>query len=257
MSGLARMLAVTLLVAACTSGKEAGSSQSVPPSPVTGLEIAKSTDSEVDLRWTLPTSPIDGLIVMRNKNKVASLGEGTTQFMDGKVDPGTHYVYQVLAKAGALMSTPARAATKTPVPPTSEARLEGTYAMTFTLLSSNITNPGPSVTKGKWRLTPLCGKGPCDAKMESISGKYEVRLAWIPSAQHYRGAVQRKSFFGCGTVNLDATAQVTVDADNAKVISGSWVATQIRGQVVYDQSENGSCFPQAHEALAIHGTLSK
>jgi hypothetical protein len=151
-------LAATLIltVSACTSDGNAGSSQSAPPSPVSNLEVAKSTDSEVDLRWELPAGPIDGLVVMRDKSKIASLGEGTTHFTDGKVDPGTRYVYQVFTKAGDLISTPVRAATKTQVPPTAEARIEGTYTMTFTLLSSNVSNPGPSVTKGKWRLTPLC-----------------------------------------------------------------------------------------------------
>jgi hypothetical protein len=48
---------------------------------------------------------------------------------------------------------------------------------------------------------------------------------------------------------------VIVIADSAKVVDGAWVATQIRGQLAYDQSENGTCAPQAQESIAIHGNL--
>jgi hypothetical protein len=56
-------------------------------------------------------------------------------------------------------------------------------------------------------------------------------------------------------IDLDALERVIVIADSAKVVDGAWVATQIRGQLAYDQSENGTCAPQAQESIAIHGNL--
>jgi hypothetical protein len=240
----------------CTSGGNGSLDESQRPSPVSNFEVANVSDSAVNLRWTLPDTEIDALVLLRNGQKLATVGDSATRFTDNKVDPGTRYTYEIETASINVLSAPVKVTIKTGVPPVTEARLDGTYPMTFTLLSSNVVDPGRSVTHGRWRLTPLCKHGPCDEKLVSLSGNYASRLAWIPSGQKYRGSVQQKNYYVCGSTGIDAIEAIVVTADSAKVIDGEWTATKLRGQLIYDQNENDSCFPTAHEELALQGKLS-
>lgn len=242
---------------ACTKGVGETTPTAVPPGLVTNLEVAKATDGQVLLRWDLPSPAPDAVVIDRNGSQLTKLSGTASHFVDKSVDPGTRYTYEVSTTSSSLTSDSVRAVTKTGVPSVSEARIDGVFAMTFTLLSTNVTGTQPNASKGKWSLIPVCPQGPCDLKLDSLSGKYTVRLAWSPSGQRYRGAVQRKSYYTCGTTNLDAVEQVVVNADKAKVVNGEWVAIRIRGQLTFDQNENSSCFPQAHEEFAFTGTLPK
>jgi hypothetical protein len=189
---LLRIVAVAVVAAAasCTSSDE--SVAGAAPSPVSNLEVQKVTDAEVHLRWSLPPTSVESITILRNGTAIASLPGSTKEFTDQRVDPGTRYRYEVKTTSGAVSSSPVEISTKTIVPPVNEARLDGTYKMTFTTLSSNVDNPGPSVTKGRWRLIPLCNQGPCDARFKTLSGGYSTRLAWIPSDGRYlRGPAPR------------------------------------------------------------------
>jgi hypothetical protein len=250
---LLRIVAVAVVAAAasCTSSDESVSGAA--PSPVSNLEVQKVTDAEVHLRWSLPPTSVESITILRNGTAIASLPGSTKEFTDQRVDPGTRYRYEVKTTSGAVSSSPVEISTKTIVPPVNEARLDGTYKMTFTTLSSNVDNPGPSVTKGRWRLIPLCNQGPCDARFKTLSGGYSTRLAWIPSDGRYQGSAQRKAYYVCGSQDIDAIAQITVTPDSARINDGNWTATRFRGKLIYDQNESSSCFARAHEEIALEG----
>jgi hypothetical protein len=249
------LLVLLLLLVACTGGGGTSQqSESQRPQRIASLEVAKSTADEVRLRWRSADPPPDELIITRNGERLKQLPGSAVMFTDTKVSPGTRYVYEIVARKGELDSDPVRAVARTLVPPVTEAVLEGTFSMSFTLLSSNISNPGPNVETGKWRLTPLCRSGPCDVRMESLSGKYGLRLAWLPSSEQYKGAVVHKDYYVCASKDLDAILQVVLSADSAKVVEGIWIATKLHGQLTYDANEASICLEQAHEVLAVRGS---
>jgi hypothetical protein len=84
------------------------------------------------------------------------------------------------------VSSPSPSPTKAPEPPkVSEARLEGLYNVRFVVTSTTFGG-GPSNHEGRWVFEPKCsGDRPCNTKMESRTGEYDVTLAYVNGK--YRG----------------------------------------------------------------------
>jgi hypothetical protein len=232
-----------LLLTVCTGDDGATESTGgTPPAPIQSLRIVDAQPTKVIFEWELGIGPAESIEVLRDGALLSSLPADDRRYVDKTPLPGTRYVYSVQVSAGGERSEAERVPIRTPVPPRSEARLEGLYRVTFVVVESTLSGNQGS-PPGNWRFDALCGKGPCDARLHSITGKYKMRLAYFRRNGRYEGLAIREGGLECNGVDISSRIDLKVHVEAAKVLAGVWTATRLSGTFVETDVGDSQCLP--------------
>jgi hypothetical protein len=192
------------------------------------------------LTWHEPAPPfvVDHNEVTRNGAPLPESGAAAT-FRDGKVLPGTHYRYSVVAVDAAGARTPAATdSLKTGTPRVADGRLSGRYFTKTHQTSSNLSGSGHDLSF-YWILAPTCKTGPCSAKL-TVQG-HGLLGTLTRSGSNYRGELRARFFIlDCFGTPIDETVDVSIHVTGARVSKGQWHATGFAG--TFDESA-GASFP--------------
>lgn len=250
-------VALVLLVAlsACTGGQAGDPSPQSPPATIRSLRIVNAHPGKVAFEWELGPGTATSIEVLRDGVPLGTLTGDDRRYVDKTVLPETRYTYSVRALADGARSKAEELQIRTPVPPKTEARLDGEYAVAFVVVESTLSGDQSS-PPGRWRFKPVCGSGPCDAQLHSITGKYSMRLAFFPRNGKYEGVGIQKNGLTCNGVGEDAKIDLVVRVKAARVIAGSWMATRITGTFEQTDIERSNCLPALWRA-EVRGRRSK
>ena len=137
------------------------------------------------------------------------------------------------------------------------ARLEGTFAVKYTLVRSNVSGADPNSVY-TFAFEPNCARGPCTTKVTARGAKgYSARMVFVRG--RYRFArVDREAYTcdaGTTTVNIPANKAYVLQGTSMRLIDGQWVISRFTGQATFDGTKGGGCFPVASERYILKGTL--
>ena len=212
---------------AAPSATAAPSPSLVPPA---GL-VASPEPFAVTLSWSQPSggSPIDAYVIYRNDTLVDQVEAGTTSYTDDAVDPGRRYRYRLQAKAGSLSTDYVSVVVRTPKPRLRDARLAGTFNVTFTFLSSSgFTSTSGKFTAG-WKFKPKCKTGPCDVTWSDITAK-SLKATLKRKGAKYTGNDSGTFFATCGSTLVTSDLTIEFEVKRAKGLDREWRAIRDIGQ---------------------------
>ena len=122
--------------------------------------------------------------------------------------------------------------TRPPKPRPQNGRLEGTYSVKYTLISSDI--PGSTrVEQHRWRIDARCKTGgSCTARIESRNNDWKASAAWRGGL--YRWARTIHKVYTCGSggtvdYRINATYEYSIRGTRAKWDGSEWVIASFRG----------------------------
>lgn len=255
MTKAAALVASCIALISCTGGRDSSISSSRPAlASVASLRLGDVQPDSVTLKWHLTPGPAESVQVLRDGHVLAIVDASLSEYTDATTGPGARYEYEVAVVVGDVASAPAVVNTRTPVPPVNEARLQGHFdRVVITTIESTLNDSTGKPEIAEWLLRPLCKKGSCDVRLNSISGRYTARLAYL-SNHTYKGLVIRRSFLECGTTPADAREEFALRVTRARVLDGVWVASELNGTIEIRNADNWNCLP-GYEKSAVRARL--
>jgi len=235
------LLLTFVFAVACTSS-------AAPPSLTSpeGVKAVNIQTASVTLKWTAgsglaPTS----FVILRDDRKVGTASATATSWTDQKVAPKTEYTYSIRAVAGSDTADSSSITVRTKTPPLAAALLSGDWTVTYTVISSSLSNahPGQPLRPYTWTFAPSCrDKATC-------GGVWTIHFNDLSNAVgkfthlngHYLGSMNKVPLGICGSTNdkLDS-ATATIKVIRAAIIAGHWQADRFSGELQeYLPAENG------------------
>ena len=193
---------------------------------------------ETRLRYRRGRAPASSLLLILLLGACTSSGEGTSA-----ASPPA-------SSSSIAEPTPSPTPTVPPKPKPAKAPLDGTYTVHATRIVSTIQG-GPDRDTYKWRIEPRCAKPPCDSSLHSITGKYDLKVAYVHGK--YRWVRQVKAEYTCGSTDIDAKNAFSLRVTKVKLVDGIWVAQKFTGTEDDTGNESGGCVPLVHERFALTG----
>jgi hypothetical protein len=148
--------------------------------------------------------------------------------------------------------------TRSPKPPDQDGRLEGTYIVKYTLLSSNI--PGSDrVEQNRWKIEARCKEGgSCNVRVESLTNRWKSTGIWRKG--NYRWARSISRAYTCGSSgNVDyyigATYEYSIRGQRLRFVDGEWVISSFDGTLDSRGVRGCGLSGTAEEKWAIQGKL--
>jgi hypothetical protein len=240
------------------SGAQSPSS-SVSPTPpplLAPVTVTSSMDGlAVTLSWSEPTggATVERFTVYRNSNYLDSVVAPTTTYTDETSIPGKTYTYEVKAVAGGAESESATLLVSTPVPPLSDAHLQGDFNVSPKLVSKfGFTSYSTDFTLG-WRFKAKCDSGPCNVIWTDLSFK-DFKDTLIRKKDNYSGSDSGKFNVTCGSTAITSVLTIDMHVTKAKAIDGEWRATKLSGTLTSDQTAQLGCVT-SQAVLSITVTL--
>jgi hypothetical protein len=148
-----------------------------------------------------------------------------------------------------------------PTPPPKPAnparsRLEGTYAVTYRLVSTNVEGLAQLETR-TWVFKPACAKGPCTSRIDSDVPKskddWHARAVYVKG--RYRWTRQIKGYYECDGKPLATNFEYSLQSTKLKLVDGQWIGSRFTGVLISKSLESGGCFNLAEERQIIKGKL--
>jgi len=232
-------------VVAVSDGAESGPSATLtsqtPPLQPTGLAVASSSNSSLELSWHGPAAgpAPDHYEILRNGTEVTTVPGTVTTYTDQGLSPDTPYSYQVVAVTGSVHSqaSAALASVYTSKPAMSDAVLDYTGTVTEKMLSVTPAAPGWTFKLGatktdSWTMTPNCTSGPCSVTLDGAYNGYTYSTTLTQSGATYTGSTTLKDYYYCiATTNtFSATLNISITVNNASTQNGAWTATSFTGR---------------------------
>jgi hypothetical protein len=263
--------AVLVLLAPGCTGEDggAGSTADAPTAPPPATTEAAPTEIQpptaftaeraeafsVDLSWAAPTGEpaAERFTVFRDGTFVAAVSGTQLAYTDDGVSPGRTYDYEVVARAGELVSEPATTEATTPTPPLRAARLEGVFNVrTKVVSSSGYSRLGGAPVYG-WRFRPRCPAGPCDVRWRDLQRAF-IRAVLDRRGGRYRGTYT--GFFNAFCSGSKTTSTVTIDlkVTRARAVEGEWRATRLEGTLEQSEASQLGCVTSG-ATLTLRGRL--
>jgi hypothetical protein len=223
--------------------------------PPTSLRAEPAGAFSVDLAWTAPTGEpeVERFTVYRDGAYVAAFSGAQLAYTDGRVSAGRTYDYEVVARAGDLVSEPATAEVTTPTPTLRAARLQGVFNVRTKLLSSHgYSKLGRAPIYG-WRFRPRCPSGPCDVRWRDLQ-RASIRAVLDRHGGRYRGTYT--GFFNalCSGSRTTSTVTIELKVTKARAVEGEWRATRLKGTLEQSEASQLGCVSSG-ATLTLRGRL--
>jgi eukaryotic-like serine/threonine-protein kinase len=205
----------------------------------TGLAVQGKTTSSLTIDWSGPaTGPRpDKYEILRDGAVIGTVPGTATTYTDSGLAPDSPFHYQVIAVRGGEHSPISVSLSgHTSAPPMSDARLDWSGSVTYTMkslsppASSWDKQPGSS-WQDQWSLTPKCSSGPCDATLQGSYDSWSFTSTLTRSGTTYEGTAEITNDFYCTTQSnyVSATLTITITAKSAFTQGTQWVAKSFSG----------------------------
>ena len=131
--------------------------------------------------------------------------------------------------------SPSPEVTRPPKPRPQTGRLEGTFALKYLLIQSDIPDSA-QVEQHRWKFMPSCREGgSCNARVESLTNDWKATASWRGGL--YRWARSVKKAYTCGSggsvdYNIDATYEYSIRGQKVRWDGENWVISSFRGTVL-------------------------
>jgi hypothetical protein len=213
------------------------------------VRAVSPTPTSVVIQWAPPTSgpTVDRYTVLRGGAAVGSVPGTATSYKDLGLVPATAYQYRVVAVSGDHRSAPSAVlVVRTPNPPISDARLQGTWYVDSKVVANAV--PPPAVGEmfsDTWKFTPQCASGACTAVVSGTWGS-PITVTLTRSGAVYTGTAH-PSLFTCGPSDtpMRDTLTITITVRGASMQNQMWAATSLvgtlRDQVQETSDSEGFC----------------
>jgi hypothetical protein len=136
----------------------------------------------------------------------------------------------------------------------SQAPLDGTYNVKFTLAKSNVSGARQHEV-ARWVMDPNCRRGPCTTRLESLRGNYVVRAVFVK--RRYRWTRKLPAGYTCGqgneSVDIPSISSLSLQPTAMRIIDEVWVVTRFTGVEESRGLKGGGCFPIAEERSIFKG----
>jgi hypothetical protein len=156
-------------------------------------------------------------------------------------------------------TTPSSQVTVTPTPPPkpklADARIEGTYRMTYILVRDTFPG-GPKTQRSTWRVKPHCKSGgACTVDIHSTNRW----SAHVPDLNgHYKFVRNLGAQWSCSgftSYNINGTGNYSFAPASMKLIHDEWIATRIHGVIVTKGNRGCGLNGPPTQQQAIQGNL--
>jgi hypothetical protein len=233
------------------------------PPPVqqpTGLAVEGDTASSLTIDWSGPSTgpPPDKYEILRDGTKIGTVPGTATKYTDSGLAPDSSYHYQVIAVRGGKQSRISRSLTgRTIAPPLSDARLDWSGSVTYTMESLSPSAPGWDRQPGNswqdtWSFTPGCSSGPCGVTLNGSYDSWSFTSTLSRSGATYEGTAEIANDFYCTTQSnsVVATLTITITAKSAFTQGTQWVVKSFSGTAtLYVPAEYGCSDDTAQNAV--------
>jgi len=211
------------------------------PATPASVHAASPTPPSVVLQWPRSRKgpSVDAYVIRRNGVQVGFVAGSATSYQDRGVAPATSYRYSIVAVAGGLRSAPSPAlVVTTRTPPTSAARLQGSWTVTGRVVKSGGGSLKVGATRvDPWQFRPACAAGPCTVVLSGAQGgsryPHPFTVTLNRAGAVYTGTT-KAHLTHCGeskgvkdvtnTVTLRLTVR-TAGVDKSAWVAGSWTGT--------------------------------
>lgn len=128
--------------------------------------------------------------------------------------------------------------------------------MKFTLVHSNVTGATQHEV-ARWILTPNCRRGPCTTRLESVTGDYTLRVAFIKGRYQWtrKDSVGYVCGEGASAVDIPSIEAYSLRPSAMRLVNDSWVVTRFAGVNDAKGLTSGGCFELADERFVFKGVL--
>jgi hypothetical protein len=136
------------------------------------------------------------------------------------------------ATATTPIETPSPADERPPKPRPQAGRLDGRYAVKYTLISSDVPEP-ERVQQHRWRFEARCRVGgECNARLESTSGDWRATAIWRRGL--YRWARSINKAYTCGSGGeidyyIDGTYEYSIRGRKVRWTGDDWAISRFEG----------------------------
>ncbi|HEU4945544.1 MAG TPA: fibronectin type III domain-containing protein [Kribbella sp.] len=210
------------------------------PGPV-ALRAGKATTTSLSFSWSAPPdSPApDEYIVVRSGITIATIPGTTRSYSDTGLTAATTYRYQVFAVwSGRRSKSSDLLSMATNRPPIASARLQGSFPMRFTVVSSGggSLSPGDSWINA-WSFSPKCAAGPCAVTAAGVVApggytQHDFKVTLNRSGTTYTGK-GKAHITHCGqaplVVAVTDTVTVRLTARSGRMSGETWVVDSLTG----------------------------
>jgi serine/threonine protein kinase len=236
---VAAVVAVVLVLAL------SGGGTSVPTPPTRPLPPANPRAQpeafSVTLTWRQPSGGGEALDwkVFRNNRLLDTVGSPT--YVDRDVQPGQHYTYRIEALGrGRTVSRSTVVAATTPVPPVSEARVEGRYDVHYQVESSFGFSTIHQHFTQAYVFDPQCASGPCTLAWHDEQQPGLHRSVFTRAGDLYATHTKGDFSVSCDGAPVTSFLNYTLRVVQAGAQDGEWVATKLTG-TMEEHEPAGKC----------------
>jgi hypothetical protein len=216
----------------------------------TGLAVQSKTTSSLTIDWSGPAvgPPPDKYEILRDTMVIGTVPGTATNYTDGGLAPDSPYRYQVIAVRGGKQSPISPSLTgRTTAPPLSDARLDWSGSVTYTMESLSPPAAGWDKQPGNswqdpWSFAPRCSSGPCDVTLNGSYDSWSFTSTLTDSGTTYEGTAEITNDFYCMTQSnsVVATLTITITAKSAFTQGTQWVIKSFSGTAtLYVPAEYG------------------
>jgi len=231
------------------------------PTVPSAVRAQSPTPTSVVVQWSPSTSgpSVDHYLILRGGTAIGSVPGTATSYQDLGLVPATGYQYRVVAVSGSHRSAPSSVlVVKTPTPPISDARLQGSWYVDSKVLTS--TDPPPAVGRtatDTWKFAPQCTSGACAV---AVSGNWITTLVTVTLTRAgavYTGTAH-PSIFTCGPSNIPMrdTLTIKITVGGASIQNQMWTATSWTGTMKEDVQYTPTSADKGCPASSVTASLT-
>jgi hypothetical protein len=161
--------------------------------------------------------------------------------------------------APSVSTSPTPIAKRPHKPVADNGRLNGTYVVKYTLISSDIPESN-RVEQNRWRIHARCKEGgSCNARVESLTNNWKATAIWRRG--NYRWARTIKKSYTCGSPGnvdyyIDATYEYSINGERVRWNGTNWVIASFSGTFTSKGLRGCGLSGPPEEKYAIQGKLA-
>jgi len=237
---VAALVVVVVVLVLVLSGGGGGPVAPTRPLPPANPRAQPEAFS-VTLTWRQPSAGGEALSwkVFRNEGLLDSVDRPT--YVDRDVQPGQRYTYRIEALGrGHTVSRPTTVAATTPVPPVSEARVEGRYDVHYEVRSSFGFSSLHKHFTQLYVFDPQCPSGPCTLAWHDEQQPGLRRSVFTMAGGLYATHTSGDFSVRCNGAPVTSFLNYTLRVVRAAARDGQWVATRLTG-TMEEHEPKGAC----------------
>ncbi len=220
-----------------------GSTGAEGPDAPQDVQAADATETGATLSWAPVAEGVESVLVSRDGEVIATLTPDVVSFVDEEAPPASTVRYRVIAVQGGVESPSEPVTVTTLDPPLTEARVDGTYRVTHSILASNLTNQQTGDTlRLTWVFAADCADGAC-------GGAWTIEVSSGPAVgtfkiegEGFSGRMSGVSLSVCnGVPGRGDRATMDLAVAEARTIDGEWTATELAGTFSENFPAGGGC----------------